>query len=221
MNKDYILFRAGWMASIDAIPTEKAKAEMALAILRYAFKGEEYDGQNLFIKALIPTITASIDATDRKIAQGKINGKMGGNPLLTQKRVNPTLNPEDNPRVNAVYSIENKETSNIGSSIENNKKESNKERNALFEECWIAYRRKGSKKKAVEYWNKLSEEDQDRVLVHVKAYVESRELNYQKDFERYLRDKTFLDIVTNSKGNVIYDPNDDPAPMPEPTSKYQ
>lgn len=75
----------------------------------------------------------------------------------------------------------------------------------LFEECWIAYKRKGSKKKSFEYWKKLSERDKESVLPHIKAYVSSREIQYQKDFERYLRDKIFKTIVfANNK--VLYDP---------------
>lgn len=75
----------------------------------------------------------------------------------------------------------------------------------LFEECWIAYRRKGKKGKSLPYWNKLSIKEQSFVLPHIKAYIQTRDLQYQQDFERYLRDKTFLSIVY--KGNVvIYDP---------------
>lgn len=80
-----------------------------------------------------------------------------------------------------------------------------KKKDEKFEECWIAYRRKGSKKKALEYWNKLKDDEKSQVLRHVKAYVSAKELQYQKDFERYLRDKVFTTIVFN--GNmVVYDP---------------
>lgn len=76
---------------------------------------------------------------------------------------------------------------------------------ALFESCWIAYRRKGKKGKSLPYWKKLTESEKQMVLPHIKAYVTSRELQYQQDFERYLRDKTFTTIVF-SKNKVIYDP---------------
>ena len=75
----------------------------------------------------------------------------------------------------------------------------------LFEKCWIAYRRKGKKGKSLPYWKKLTESEKQMVLPHIKAYVTSRELQYQQDFERYLRDKTFTTIVF-SKNKVIYDP---------------
>ena len=75
----------------------------------------------------------------------------------------------------------------------------------LFEECWIAYRRKGKKWKAKTYWDKLKEDERGKVLQHIKPYVSVNELRYQQDFERYLRDKTFESIVV--KGNIIvYDP---------------
>lgn len=75
----------------------------------------------------------------------------------------------------------------------------------LFEECWVAYKRKGSKKKSLEYWKKLSEREKGGVLAHIKAYVSSREIQYQKDFERYLRDKVFKTVVY-ADNKVIYDP---------------
>lgn len=78
----------------------------------------------------------------------------------------------------------------------------------LFEECWVAYRRKGVKKKAKDYWNKLSDEETDMVMPHIKAYVASRDIQYQKDFERYLRDRVFMEVVY-SGNNLVYDPTKD------------
>ena len=96
--------------------------------------------------------------------------------------------------------------------IDNNTKEKNeidksisKSSDELFEACWLAYRRKGKKGKAKTYWNKLTQSEKENVLSHIKPYVASRELQYQQDFERYLRDKTFLSVVI-SKNNIVYDP---------------
>lgn len=95
--------------------------------------------------------------------------------------------------------------------LNNNKEEIDKsiskkaKKDDLFEKCWQAYRRKGSKAKAKSYWNKLSEEEKQRVLSHIKVYVTVRDISYQKDFERYLRDKFFDTIIV--KGNdIVYDP---------------
>ena len=88
----------------------------------------------------------------------------------------------------------------------NNKEKELKEKSdALFEECWIAYNRKGSKKKSKQYWDKLSSDELKQIMPHIKAYTQGRERQYQKDFDRYLRDKTFNDVVI--KGNVVvFDP---------------
>lgn len=80
-----------------------------------------------------------------------------------------------------------------------------KEKDTLFEECWVAYRRKGVKKKALEYWKKLNDDEKQLVMPHIKAYVSSRGLVFQRDFERYLRDKLFLSIVVVDD-KIIYDP---------------
>lgn len=76
----------------------------------------------------------------------------------------------------------------------------------LFEECWVAYNRKGSKKKSLEYWKKLTDVEKQNVMPHIKAYVSTRELQYQKDFERYLRDKIFMTVVFGNN-KVVYDPS--------------
>lgn len=96
----------------------------------------------------------------------------------------------------------NNTENNISNEIDKSISQSDKE---LFETCWLAYRRKGKKGKSLPYWNKLTQSEKQAVMPHIRAYVSSRELQYQQDFERYLRDKTFLSIVTN-KNNIIYDP---------------
>ena len=110
----------------------------------------------------------------------------------------------DNPRI--IYN--NTDSLPIQSNKPNNKEENilKEKENALFEECWKAYRRKGSKGKSKPYWDKLTSEEKEMVMPHIRAYVESRELKYQKDFERYLRDKVFKSVVFKDN-NVSYDPS--------------
>lgn len=77
--------------------------------------------------------------------------------------------------------------------------------NTDFEECWKLYRRKGSKKKSLEQWRKLTPNEQEQALKHIPAYVESvSDVKYQKDFCRYLRDKCFLNVVYKD-GKTIFD----------------
>ena len=92
--------------------------------------------------------------------------------------------------------------------IEDNKQEdkkNTKEKEDLFETCWKEYRRKGVKKLAKAQWDKLSEKEKELVLPHIKHYISTREVRYQKDFERYLRDKLFNEVVYD-KNKVAYDP---------------
>ena len=110
------------------------------------------------------------------------------------------LNVGNQTQINTNTSLPN--TKDTDNKEKNKEEETNKE---LFEQCWIAYRRKGRKGKSLPYWKKLTESEKQMVLPHIKAYVTSRELQYQQDFERYLRDKTFTTIVF-SKNKVIYDP---------------
>lgn len=76
---------------------------------------------------------------------------------------------------------------------------------ALFEECWGAYRRRGSKALSKTQWSKLTPKEKDKVLPHIKEYVASvSEARYQVYFERYLRDKRFLDVVYGKEPQTLF-----------------
>lgn len=94
------------------------------------------------------------------------------------------------------------------------------EQETAFKECWEAYRQKGSMAKAKVEWLNLSMFDTDMILPHIRAYVSSRERIYQKDFERYLKEKLFLSAVF--KGNdKIYDPALGVNPVLQQTAQEQ
>lgn len=115
--------------------------------------------------------------------------------------------PTDDPQSDTPNDHNNKDNKDIKDNIkeEESKDSKKKEPDELFESCWKAYRRKGAKNKALTYWNKLKEEEREKVMPHIQVYVSSRDKQFQKDFERYLRDKTFNEIIV--KGNdTIYDP---------------
>lgn len=76
-----------------------------------------------------------------------------------------------------------------------------------FEDAYVAYRRKGSKANAYKMWVKLTDEEKVMVATHIPHYVSTREVQYQKDFERYLRDKVFLDVIYNKQNVMVFDPN--------------
>ena len=135
-----------------------------------------------------------------KGAQQNENGKFGAvEYILVASKTSDT----EKVRLGKIMAQENKEDCDIK---ENKKKEKTiDKKKELFEECWIAYKRKGSKKVSFEQWCKLSDKEKESVMQHIKAYTQVRERVYQKDFERYLRDKVFTSLVY-SGNNVVYDP---------------
>lgn len=76
---------------------------------------------------------------------------------------------------------------------------------ALFEECWKEYRRKGNKALAKPIWDKIPQEVRERIMPHIKAYVSVREKGWQEDFQRYLKNKTY-DTLVYYRNTLIYDP---------------
>lgn len=79
----------------------------------------------------------------------------------------------------------------------------------LFDDCWKAYGRKGSKKDSLECWKKLTREEMAKVMPHLRVYCGSREFRFQKDFQRYLAHKLFNDVITDSHGTTLYEPAGD------------
>lgn len=72
--KEYAKIWQGWLDSIEQIPTEQARAEMALAVFRYALRGERYEGNDPFVKILMPIIMKSVDRSDACANSGQKGG---------------------------------------------------------------------------------------------------------------------------------------------------
>lgn len=108
---------------------------------------------------------------------------------------------------NNIFNIDSSSNNKESNNQDNNISCTKNEKDENFERCWIAYHRKGSKKKAKMQWDKLSDDERSKVLQHIDAYTSEREIQYQQDFERYLRDKTFNTVVYGKGNKVIYDPS--------------
>ena len=138
------------------------------------------------------------------------------NALLVQSTTSENENPTNlgsakiAPNNNTIYGSILFSSYNIDSNNKDNNISSAKsKKDETFEKCWIAYHRKGSKKKAKMQWDKLTDEERLKIPLHIVAYTSEREIQYQKDFERYLRDKTFNTVVYGKGNKVIYDPSND------------
>ena len=106
------------------------------------------------------------------------------------------------------YNIDIDNIPNINTNNKHKEKDNklSSKKDELFEECWKAYNRKGSKKQSKAQWAKLSDDEKQSIMPHIKSYTSSREINYQKDFERYLRDKIFNEVIYDKSGQVVFDP---------------
>lgn len=76
-----------------------------------------------------------------------------------------------------------------------------------FDEDFKLYHRKGSKKKAYERWRKLSEDDKERMRMHIPIYWQSNEPQFLKDFEGYINQRIFDSVIYDKRsGRILYDP---------------
>ena len=89
-----------------------------------------------------------------------------------------------------------------------------------FEDLWLMYERKGSKAKAKKEYEKLAAEEVCTMRCHIPAYIQSRpDRQYRQDFERYIKNKTFLSVVYSRQNEVLFDPESQncSATQPAPT----
>lgn len=98
--------------------------------------------------------------------------------------------------------LENKTPTIVLESISSKKEKKINLADDGFDNAWESYRRKGSKKKSIERWSKLSNIEKDICLDHIPKYCSTRELVIQKDFESYLLNKTFNDIIVPQRGYI-------------------
>ena len=89
------------------------------------------------------------------------------------------------------------DSNNIDSNNNNIYCAKTKNKDELFEKAWVLYERKGSKKKAFEQWNKLSQENRERAIKFIPQYKASNpEIKFRKDFERYISYEVWVDART-------------------------
>lgn len=76
-----------------------------------------------------------------------------------------------------------------------------------FEDLWLMYERKGSKAKARKEFDKLTKEEIATMRLHIPPFLQSRpERQYRPDFERYIKNKTFMSVVYGKSNEMLFDP---------------
>lgn len=56
----------------------------------------------------------------------------------------------------------------------------------MFEECWKLYGRKGTKRQAFRYWQRLSNDDKLAILEAIPRYCDNTNYDYRKFFEGWI-----------------------------------
>ncbi|WP_167607622.1 hypothetical protein [Maribellus sediminis] len=70
----------------------------------------------------------------------------------------------------------------------------------MFDQFWNLYDKKTGKKKCLALWNRLSEENKQKVLAHVPGYVKSKpDKQFRKDPATYLYGENWLDEVISNE----------------------
>lgn len=69
-----------------------------------------------------------------------------------------------------------------------------------FEDFWILYEKKGSKKLSEAEWRKISQRDKEAIMQRVPEYIRSKpDKIYRKDGERFLKNRTWEDEIIQQR----------------------
>jgi len=67
--------------------------------------------------------------------------------------------------------------------------------NKTFDDFWNLYDKKVGKVNTLKEWKKLKPLEIERIFEHLPSYIKTRERQYRKDPERYLKHKIFMDEI--------------------------
>lgn len=133
------------------------------------------------------------------------NGKLGGRPKASAE---PSGLPNGNPIAKPSAEPNGKPTNNLIANANDNRiKEGLETIKESFDKFWDLYEKKIGKPKTLNEWKKLSDEERLLALKYTPAYKLSKEKQYRKDPERFLRNKCWNDelisfqSVTKKEGN--------------------
>ena len=215
MNKDSFVFHKDWYVALKNLG-DAARLEVYDAIMREVFGDGNVElsvEANIAMLFISPLIKKDIEKYNLICERRKLAGSQGGMAKASKSKQMVANGSKSKQKVASVASVaDNDNDSDIqGTSVPMSKeetKETKKPKSSYpkeYENDFILYGRKGSKKKGYERWKELTEEEKSKMRLHIPYYLQSRDLQYLKDFEGYINQRLFESPVY--KGNVLlYDP---------------
>lgn len=179
-DKNSFILYTNIYETVKQLPKEKA-GELFVTILEYV-NDLNPEPDDLLVKIAFEPIKQALKADLKKWISYQEkqadNGKKGGRP----KKEETEPLKEETQKTQA-FSEKPKKTEYVfvfDSVIESE-----------YEILWTLYEKKGSKKKAKEIFAKLKPEERNGLAKAIEIYKSNREYRFRKDFERFLKDRTF------------------------------
>ena len=137
----------------------------------------------------------------------KIRAHIGGAPKGALKEVEITKEKENVfPQTPFQGEIENnKDEDNIKEEESNDSKKKKFVYPQEYENDFILYGRKGSKKNGYNRWKDLTEDEKTKMRKHIPYYLQSNDRQYLKDFEGYINQRLFESPVYKGS-ELLFDP---------------
>lgn len=137
----------------------------------------------------------------------KIRAHIGGAPKGALKEVEITKEKENVfPQTPFQGEIENnKDEDNIKEEESNDSKKKKFVYPQEYENDFILYGRKGSKKNGYNRWKDLTEDERTKMRKHIPYYLQSNDRQYLKDFEGYINQRQFESPVYKGS-ELLFDP---------------
>lgn len=213
MVKDSFIFRKDWYLALKNLG-DMVRLEVYDAIMREVFEDGNSElslEANVAMMFITPLIKRDIEKYNLVCERRKLAGSQGGIAKASkskqvlangskgkQKLASVADNDNDNDIQGTKVPMSKEEETNVS---EKKKFVYPQE----YENDFILYGRKGSKKNGYHRWKDLTEDEKTKMRKHIPYYLQSNDRQYLKDFEGYINQRLFESPVYKGS-ELLFDP---------------
>ena len=213
MVKDSFVFRKDWYLALKKLG-DMARLEVYDAIMREVFEDGNSElslEANVAMMFITPLIKRDIEKYNLVCERRKLAGSQGGIAKASKSKQVLANGSKGKQKLASVADNDN-DNDIQGTKVPMSKEEEtnvSKKKKFIYpqeyENDFLLYGRKGSKKNGYNRWKDLTEDEKTKMRKHIPYYLQSNDRQYLKDFEGYINQRQFESPVYKGS-ELLFDP---------------
>lgn len=214
MIKDSFVFRKDWYLALKNLG-DMARLEVYDAIMREVFEDGNSElslEANVAMMFITPLIKRDIEKYNLVCERRKLAGSQGGIAKASKSKQVLANGSKSKQKLASVADNDNDndiQGTKVPMSKEEEESKDSKKKKFVYpqeyENDFILYGRKGSKKNGYNRWKDLTEDEKTKMRKHIPYYLQSNDRQYLKDFEGYINQRQFESPVYKGS-ELLFDP---------------